>query len=105
MSVHEITTTKLSDLLTKNEIVALDFWAPWCAPCKALTPVLEELEKSHPEVKFCKINADSELGQELGEKFSIASLPTMLLFKDGKKLRNLIGNTSKAKIEAFFVGA
>ena len=97
----------LSDFTTATAqgLVLLDFWAPWCAPCKALTPVLEELEKGHPEIKFCKVNADSEVGQALGEKFSIASLPTMLLFKDGKKLRNLVGNTSKTKIEAFFVGA
>lgn len=102
----------MKELATKSEFTAatakgvslLDFWAPWCGPCKVLTPVLEVVSQEHPEVSFFKINADSDLGQNLGSTYGISSLPTMVILEDGVKKRTLIGNTSKAKIVDFLNG-
>jgi thioredoxin 1 len=80
---------------TVNEGVSLvDFWAPWCGPCRMIAPVIEELASDFDgKANICKINTDEQ--QELASKFGIRSIPTILLMKDGKVVDTMIGAASK----------
>ena len=92
----ELTSANLDE--TINEGVALvDFWAPWCGPCRMIAPVIEELaEDFEGKAKICKVNTDEE--QELGVKFGVRSIPTIIFFKDGEQVDSMVGAASK---EAF----
>ncbi|MBN1069035.1 thioredoxin [Clostridium botulinum] len=82
----------------KEGIVIVDFFADWCGPCKMLTPIFEELEEEMKDkVKFFKVNVD-ESG-ELASKFSVFSIPTMIIFKDGKDVSTEVGFLPKEKIK------
>lgn len=94
---------KYIELTSKNFDVAkegvslVDFWAPWCGPCRMLTPVIDELaEEFEGKAKICKVNTDEE--QDLAVEFGIRSIPTLLFFKDGEIKDQLIGAQSKQAI-------
>lgn len=87
-------STKITDATWQNEVqkgfTLVDFWAPWCGPCRMLGPVLEEIEEElHNEVKIAKLNIDEN--QLTASQFGIMSIPTMVLFKDGKAIEKLTG--------------
>lgn len=77
------------DSLISNDKVLVDFYADWCGPCKMLAPVLEELANNRSEVKIVKINVDNE--EELSRRFGVMSIPTLILFKDGKEIDKRVG--------------
>ena len=79
-------------------LVAIDLFATWCAPCRMLAPVLEELEKEYPDVKFCKINVDEE--RELAEKFRVESIPMVAFVKDDTFLDMSVGYVPKENLAA-----
>lgn len=77
--------------------VLIDFWADWCGPCRMLSPVIDEVAAANPNVKVGKVNVDDE--QELSAQFNIMSIPTLLVFKNGKKAGESIGLIPKEQVE------
>lgn len=94
-----VTDATFSDNVLKSSTpVLVDFWAAWCAPCKALTPKLEELAGNFEgKVKFVKMDVDAN--HATPSQFGIRGIPTLILFKDGKMVDQLVGNQPKDVIE------
>lgn len=79
--------------------VVVDFWAPWCGPCKAIGPILEELANELGEtVKICKVNVDNN--SDIAGKYEIRAIPTLLIFKNGSIADTIVGLTSKDDLKA-----
>ena len=84
------------EVLQSDKPVLLDFWASWCAPCKMLLPVVEEIAGEFSHVKICKVNVDEQ--QELASKFRVMSIPTLVVMKEGKIKNTSVGVKPKAAI-------
>jgi thioredoxin len=97
--VVEVTDATFEQEVMRSELpVLVDCWAPWCGPCKSVAPVLEGLaEKYQTRVKIVKVNMDENTG--VGSRFSIASVPTLLLVKGGRITKTLVGALPKEQIE------
>lgn len=97
----EITLTKenFEDTVKTCVTVLVDFWATWCGPCRMIAPHIEKIAEEHPEITVGKVNVDDY--PELAIKFGIASIPTLLLFKNGELKETLIGYREKAEIEKY----
>ncbi|MFC0029098.1 thioredoxin [Micromonospora chaiyaphumensis] len=81
MATVELTTANFDEVTERDGIVLLDFWADWCGPCKRFAPVYERSSEKHPDIVFGKV--DTEAQQELGAKFNISSIPTVMAIRDG----------------------
>lgn len=93
------TTQFRSDVENGNGVVVVDFFATWCGPCKMLAPVFEAAgEEMQNEARFVKVDIDQSL--EIAQQFNITTVPTMMIFKDGKPVQSLVGFMPKEKIKA-----
>ena len=86
-----------SEVLNSKDKVVIDFYANWCGPCRMLRPILEDLSQEIVSCKFASINIDEE--EELAEKYGIASIPCLVMFKDGKEINRSIGLKSKEDLK------
>ena len=80
MATVELTKENFEQVVTANPMVVVDFWAPWCGPCKGFAPVFEGASEQHQDVVFAKVNTDVE--QEIAGAFSIRSIPTLMVFRE-----------------------
>ena len=103
MSNHIKTVTDASfeqDVINSSKPVLVDFWAEWCGPCRALTPILEEVAMAHgEEVVFAKVNIDEN--PQIPSQFGVMSIPTLILFKNGQVEAVKMGLLSKSQLVAF----
>ena len=80
MAVVELTKENFEQVVTSNPTVVVDYWAPWCGPCRGFAPVFEKVSEMHPDVVFAKVNTDAE--QEIAAHFQIRSIPTLMVFRE-----------------------
>jgi len=76
----ELNEQTLEKTVVENDIVIIDFWAPWCGPCKSFGPIYEEVSEKHPDIVFAKVNTEEE--QAIGAHFQIRSIPTLMIFRE-----------------------
>ncbi len=98
MSVIKINEENYKSLKSGDKPLLLDFYADWCGPCRMVAPIIEEIAAEHPEIAVGKVNVDSEAG--LAREFSVYSIPTLVVVKDGKVVGKAVGARPKEEILA-----
>lgn len=85
-----------SEVMNSDKPVLLDFWAPWCGPCRMVVPIVEEIARERNDIKVGKVNVDEQ--PELAGQFGVMSIPTLLVFEQGKLVRQAVGARPKASV-------
>ena len=97
MAILHVNESKFDrEVLQDSGTVLVDFWATWCGPCRMLAPILEELSGQHPELKIVKVDVDEN--RDLALQYGIESIPTLLVFEQGKLVRQAVGARPKAGV-------
>ena len=98
--ITELDSSNFEHTVTQSSVpVVVDFWAPWCGPCKAIAPILEDLANEQGDaVKICKVNV--ETNNDIASKYHIRAIPTILIFKDGAVVDTVVGLTSLDDLKA-----
>ena len=94
--VHANAQTFPQEVLQSNETVLVDFWAAWCGPCRMLSPIVDEVAEERTDVKVGKVNVDEQ--PDLAAEFGVMSIPTLLLFENGKLVRQAVGARPKSGV-------
>jgi len=98
-SIIEVTDDSFqAEVIESESPILVDFWAPWCAPCRAIAPLLEEIAAEREDLRIVKLNVDEN--QETAASFEILTIPTLILFKNGAAAKRLQPSRSKKQIEA-----
>ena len=98
MATTELTNDNFEQVVTGSDIVIIDFWAPWCGPCKGFAPIFEAASDKHPDVVFGKVNTDEQ--QELAGHFAIRSIPTIMVFREQVILFSQAGSLPAAALDS-----
>jgi thioredoxin 1 len=96
MSLIKVTNENFNELINSENTTLVDFYADWCGPCRMLGPVIEEIANENKNINVGKVNVDSY--KELANQFGIRSIPTMIVFKNGKEIKRLVGFLPKDEI-------
>ena len=98
-TLRDVTDTNFQAEVIESETpVLVDFWAPWCGPCRVVGPVLEEIAQEREDLRVVKLNVDDN--QQTAAQFEVLSIPTMILFKNGQIVKKVIGAHPKRRLEA-----
>ncbi len=98
-NLTDVTDTNFqAEVLESDKPVLVDFWAPWCGPCRVVAPVLEEIASERDDLRIVKLNVDEN--QQTAANYEVLSIPTMILFKNGQVAKKIIGAYPKKRLEA-----
>lgn len=98
-NLSEVTDVNFqAEVIESDKPVLVDFWAPWCGPCRVVAPVLEEIASEKPEIRIVKLNVDEN--QQTAATYQVLSIPTMILFKNGAPVKTVVGAYPKKRLEA-----
>lgn len=98
VAIHVTKDNFKQEVLEADVPVLVDFWAEWCGPCQMVLPIVEELAGEVKDAKICKVNVDEQM--ELAKEFRVMSIPTLMVFKDGQKVKSEVGAKSKEELKA-----
>lgn len=93
----ELTQKDFAQTVKKGNVI-VDFWAPWCGPCRMMAPIFEESAKGHKNIVFAKVNVDDN--QEVAQELGVRGIPTIIFFKDGEEVNRVVGAGNKAMLES-----
>ena len=94
--IHVTEATFKQEVLESDKPVLVDFWATWCGPCQMVLPIIEELAEEVTDVKICKVNVDEQM--KIAKEYRVMSIPTLILFKDGKIAKQELGAKTKEEL-------
>ena len=97
MSVENLSESSFKNFISKGNVI-VDFYADWCGPCKIISPIVEQLAKEIKDVKFGKLDVDTE--NEVAQEYDVMSIPTLIFFKNGKQVERIVGAMSKEELES-----
>jgi len=98
-NLSEVTDSSFQAEVIESELpVLVDFWAPWCGPCRVVAPVLEQIASEHDDLRIVKLNVDDN--QQTAAAYDVLSIPTLILFKGGQPVKKVIGAYPKKRLEA-----